>query len=254
MLILTYQDAIMLLLNQLNGGVTMTQQVNTTTPTEHQLPNGALADQKVNAVDDNVGIVKEAIGYAIKIDETKEEGKQARGMLEDMSNVFKDVGISAFHFCTPKLAHVVKLEDGTFKITENVKNPQHLPVEELEVRGEGCTASPAEAIAIRQAYFDSCDPSGLMTEIFNTPQDQRKNKHKLHDRHIFDSYNKQRDKKLATVFNALKPKQPPEKKTPKQKVIIHLDNVAKALEKLDADTMDIDKQILALKARVIKLK
>ena len=93
-----------------------------------------------------------------------------------------------------------------------------------------------------------------MTEIFDTPQDQRKNKHKLHDRHIFDSYNKQRDKKLATVFNALKPSQPPEVKTPKEKVIIHLNNVAKALEKLDADTTDIGKQVLALVSKVTKLK
>ena len=157
-------------------------------------------------------------------------------------------------FVGPKLAHKVKNADGTFKITENVANPQHLPVEELEVRGEGCTATPAEAIAIRSAYFEMVDPSGKMKEIFWTPQDKRKAHFTSMERGMFNEFNKQRDKKLATIYNALKPKSVPKKKTNAEKSINHLDSLINSLDNFDADTTAIKKELEVFRKHLKNLK
>ena len=98
------------------------------------------------------------------------------------------------------------------------------------------------------------DPSGKMKEIFWTPQDRRKAHFTQIERGMFNEFNKQRDKKLATIYNALKPTDTKPPKTNAKKSIGHLANLIKSLDNFDADTTDIKKELEAFKAKVIKLK
>ncbi len=220
-----------------------------------QIPNGG-ADTKVNLVTDNNKVFNDTITLSINFHEADEEKKQSYAQIKLKAEDFKEVGIENPHtlFIGPKLAHKVKLEDGTFKVIENVPNPQHLPVEELEVRGEGCTATPAEAIAIRSAYFEMIDPSGKMKEIFWTPQDKRKALFSVMERGMFNEFNKQRDKKLVTIYNALKPTDTKPPKTSAEKSMDHLTKLIKSLDNFDTDTTDIKKELENFKKHLRNLK
>ena len=261
MLILTYQDALMRLCKLNNRRSIMTTTNTSVTDTSNgQLANGQLsnggADTKVNLIDDNKEVFDNTIKLSLEYHDADEEKKQSLAQLKLMAEQYKDAGIENPHtlFIGPKLAHKVKLEDGTFKITENVPNPQHLPVEELEVRGEGCTATPAEAIAIRSAYFEMIDPSGKMKEIFWTPQDRRKAHFTQIERGMFNEFNKQRDKKLVTIYNALKPSDTKPPKTNAEKSMDHLTKLIKSLDNFDTDTTDIKKELENFKKHLRNLK
>ena len=220
-----------------------------------QIPNGG-AETKVNLVTDNEKVFNDTIKCSINFHEADEEKKQSLAQIKLKVEDFNEVGIENPHtlFIGPKLAHKVKNDDGTFKVIENVPNPQHLPVEELEVRGDGCTATPAEAIAIRSAYFEMIDPSGKMKEIFWTPQDRRKAHFTQIERGMFNEFNKQRDKKLATIYNALKPKTIPKKKTNAEKSLNHLDSLIKSLDNFDTDTTAIKKELEVFRKHLKNLK
>ncbi len=219
------------------------------------LKNGGL-DTAVNIVDDYREMFNNAIAHSIRHHDAVEEGQQSLAKLKLMGEEFTDAGITNVHqmFVGPKIAHKVQLEDGTFKVTNNVQNPQHLPIDELMVTADGCTATVAEAIAIRSAYFDMVDPSGKMNEIFWTPQDKRKAHFTSMERGMFNEFNKQRDKKLATIYNALKPKTIPKKKTNAEKSLNHLDSLIKSLDNFDTDTTAIKKELEVFRKHLKNLK
>jgi|TARA_R100000455_G_scaffold26318_1_gene15077 flagellin-like hook-associated protein FlgL len=232
-----------------------TTNTSVTDTTNGQLPNGGL-DTVVNIVDDYREMFNNAITHSIRHHDAIEEGQQSLAKLKLMGEEFSDAGIANVHqmFVGPKIAHVVQLEDGTFKVTNNVPNPQHLPIDELKVTADGCTATVAEAIAIRSAYFEMVDPSGKMKEIFWTPQDKRKAHFTSMERGMFNEFNKQRDKKLATIYNALKPKSVPKKKTNAEKSINHLDSLINSLDNFDADTTAIKKELEVFRKHLKNLK
>ena len=256
MFILTYQDAILRLCKLNNRRSEMTTTNTSVADTSNgQLANGGL-DTVVNIVDDYREMFNNAIAHSIRHHEAVEEGQQSLAKLKLMAEEFIDAGITNVHqmFVGPKIAHKVQLEDGTFKVTNNVQNPQHLPTDELMVTADGCTATVAEAIAIRSAYFDMVDPSGKMNEIFWTPQDKRKAHFTSMERGMFNEFNKQRDKKLATIYNALKPKSVPRKKTNAEKSINHLDSLINSLDNFDTDTTAIKKELEVFRKHLKNLK
>ncbi len=261
MFILTYQDAIMRLFKLNNRRSEMTTTNTSVTDTANgQLSNGQLsnggADTKVNLITDNEKVFNHTIKLSLEYHDADEEKKQSLAQLKLMAEDFKEAGIKNPHqmFIGPKIKHKVKLDDGTFKVTENVPNPQHLPLEELEVTADGCTATVAEALAIRSAYFEMIDPSGKMKEIFWTPQDKRKAHFTQMERGMFNEFNKQRDKKLATIYNALKPSKPPVQKTNAEKSMVHLTSLIKSLDNFDTDTTDFKKELEAFKKHLKNLK
>lgn len=261
MFILTYQDATTRLCKLNNWRSVMTTTNISVADTSNgqivngQIPNGG-AETKVNLVTDNEKVFNDTIKCSINFHEADEEKKQSLAQIKLKAEDFKEAGIENPHtlFIGPKLAHKVKNADGTFKVIDNVPNPQHLPVEELEVKGDGCTATPAEAIAIRSAYFEMIDPSGKMKEIFWTPQDKRKALFSVMERGMFNEFNKQRDKKLATIYNALKPSKPPTQKTNAEKSMDHLTKLIKSLDNFDTDTTDFKKELENFKKHLRNLK
>jgi|9_EtaG_2_1085328.scaffolds.fasta_scaffold53753_1 hypothetical protein len=111
---------------------------------------------------------------------------------------------------------------------KEVKNPQHLDVERLRIGNPECTATVQDALTVREMVFKAFGDKIL--ELYNMTKEIRDCQPAI-DRGAFSYCNAQRDKRLAVVYNAMKPSEPRAKKSNSQKVF---DAITKVIEKVQA--------------------
>ena len=183
------------------------------------------ADEELTA-EQKLEILSKAFELAEAKAQADDTSQRTVGLLKShVQNQFPKIGITShLQLLPPKFEW---LNDQGEWVKE-VKNPQHLDVERLRIGNPECTATVKDALKVREIIFKAFGDKIL--ELYNMTKDIRDCQPAI-DRGAFAYCNAQRDKRLAVVYNAMKPSEPRAKKSNSQKVF---DAITKVIEKVQA--------------------
>jgi len=177
------------------------------------------ADENLTA-EQKLEILSKAFELAEAKAQADDTSQRTVGLIKShVQNQFPLIGITSHtQLLPPKFEY---LNDQGEWVKE-VKNPQHLDVERLRIGNPECTATVQDALTVRKMVFKAFGDKIL--ELYEMTKEIR-------DRGAFAYCNAQRDKRLAVIYNAMKPTAERVKKSNSQKVF---DAITKVIEKVQA--------------------
>lgn len=188
-------------------------------PMDLEADDNLTAEQKLE-------ILSKAFELAEAKAQADDTSQRTVGLIKShVQNQFPLIGITShLQLLPPKFEYL----NDKGEWVSDVKNPQHLDVARLRIGNPECTATVQDALTVREMIFKAFGEKIL--ELYNMTKDIRDCQPAI-DRGAFSYCNAQRDKRLAVVYNAMKPSEPRAKKSNSQKVF---DAITKVIEKIQA--------------------